>query len=256
MSFKDILYKTESGIATITLNRPEKLNAFRSQTIVELSAVLSRAIKDHKIGVIIISGGGGKAFCVGGDIQEMKDLDLRTGKAFARKLLHLGKIFLTSPKPIIAKVNGYCLGGGNEIQLFCDLTIASEKSIFGQTGPKVGSAPLWGGTQILPFLVGLKKAHEIIYLCRQYAAREAKEIGLINQVVPEISLDAVVERCCREILEKGPRSLTLARQALHEGLLPRLVKDLKKLEKIYGTPEVMEGMNAFLEKRHPSFKRG
>ncbi|MBI2082592.1 MAG: enoyl-CoA hydratase/isomerase family protein [Deltaproteobacteria bacterium] len=253
--FHDILYKSGSGIATITLNRPEKLNAFRSQTIVELTTALARAIKDRAVGVIVITSAGGKAFCVGGDISEMKDLNRKKGRIFVQKLLRLSKIFLTSPKPIIAKVNGYCLGGGNEIQLFCDLTIASEKSIFGQTGPKVGSAPLWGGTQILPFLVGLKKAHEIIYLCRQYAAREAMEIGLINQVVPEISLDAIVERTCQEILEKGPQSLALARQALHEGLWPRLAKDLKKLGKIYGTPEVKEGMNAFLEKRPPNFSK-
>ena len=254
MAYTDILYESSNGIATITLNRPEKLNAFRDQTIVEFTQAMNRAVRDRGIGVIVITGAGEKAFCVGGDIGEMKDLDRRTGRAFVGKLLRLGKLFLTSPKPTIAKVNGYCLGGGNEIQLFCDLTIASDKSLFGQTGPKVGSAPLWGGTQILPMLVGLKRAHEMIYLCRQYAAREAKEMGLINQVVPEIGLNPAVERVCQEILEKGPQAIQLARLALHRGLLATLEQDLKRLGKIYGSEELHEGMTAFLEKRPPRFR--
>ncbi len=255
MPFQDLLYESSNGIATITLNRPEKLNAFRSQTIVELTQALMAAIKDKTVGVVVIAGAGGKAFSVGGDIGEMASLNRRTGRLFVEKLRHLAKIFLTSPKPLIAKVNGYCLGGGNEIQLFCDLTIASEKSVFGQVGPKVGSAPLWGGTQILPRLVGLRRAFEIICLCRQYPAREAKEIGLITQVVPEISLETVVERTAQELLEKSPQALALCRKSLHLGLSGQILKDLKELTRIYGNPELVEGMTAFLEKRPPDYSR-
>jgi len=183
----------------------------------------------------------------------MKGLNRKTGRSFVQKLVRLARLFLTSPKPIIAKVNGYCLGGGNEIQLFCDLTIASEKSVFGQVGPKVGSAPLWGGTQILPLVVGLKRAHEIIYLCRQYPAREAKEMGLINQVVPEVGLDGAVERICLEILEKSPQAIRLARRSLREGILPRIRKELNHLSRVYGGPELREGMTSFLEKRRPDW---
>jgi dihydroxynaphthoic acid synthetase len=255
MDYQDLLYEIHDGAATITLNRPEKLNAFRNQTLIELTKALAAAIKDRSVGVIVIAGAGGKAFSVGGDISEMNGLNRKSGRIFVQNLLKLGKIFLTCPKPIVAKVNGYCIGGGNEIQLFCDLTIASDRSVFGQTGPKVGSAPLWGGTQILPLLVGLKKAKGIIFLCKQYSAAEAFQMGLINQVVPESELDQTVETICKEILAKSPQSLRLVKRALHRNLFTTLQKDLADLAKIYGTAELAEGMNAFLEKRRPDFSR-
>ena len=254
MTFHDILYESKSGTATVTINRPEKLNAFRSQTLLEIDRTLQKAVRDSSVGVIVISGAGGKAFSVGGDIDEMVALNRKTGRLFVQKLLQLARTFLTCPKPIIAKVNGYCLGGGNEIQLFCDLTIASEKSVFGQVGPKVGSAPLWGGTQILPLLVGLKRAHEMIYLCRQYPAREAKEMGLINQIVPEVGLDAAVERIAEELLERSPQALALVRNSLHAGLFKQIDQDLRRLTRIYGSDQFREGMSAFLEKRPARFR--
>ena len=255
VSFEDLIFTVREGVATMTLNRPEKLNAFRNQTLAELNKGLTQAIRDRSVGVIVLAGAGGKAFSVGGDISEMKSLNRKTGRIFVQNLLRLGKTFLTCPKPIVAKVNGYCIGGGNEIQLFCDLTIASDKSVFGQVGPKVGSAPLWGGTQILPLLVGLKKAKEIVFLCKQYTAAEAVQMGLINQVVPESDLERTVETICKEILAKSPQSIRLVKKALHRNLIAALQKDLKDLEKIYGTTELAEGMNAFLEKRAADFSR-
>ena len=255
MNFQDILFQTFAGVATVTLNRPERLNAFRSRTLIELTQALEEAGRDKTVGVVILTGAGNKAFSVGGDIHEMKKFDRRSGGLFAKKLVRLAKTLLIHPKPIIAKVNGYCLGGGNELQLFCDLTVASDRSSFGQTGPKVGSVPLWGGTQLLPLVVGMKRAHEIIFLCHQYPAREAKEMGLINRVVPEIGLDAAVAQLAQEILGKSPQSIALSRQALHEGILPRIERDLKKLTKIYGSAELKEGMKSFLEKRNPNFPR-
>ncbi len=251
----DIIYDTREGVATLTLNRPEKLNAFRQQTILELTRGLSSAIRDRSASVIVIAGAGGKAFSVGGDISAMRSLNRKTGAAFVRSLLTLGKTFLACPKPLIAKVDGYCIGGGNEIQLFCDLTYASHRSVFGQTGPKVGSAPLWGGTQILPLLVGLKMSKELTFLCRQYAAGDAEAMGLINKAVPADQLDLIVEEACREILARSPQSLRLIKKSFHDGLFARLKKDLTALAGIYGSPELAEGMGAFLEKRPPDFSR-
>lgn len=252
---QDILYTVSEGVATITLNRPEKLNAFRGQTINELTQALNEAIKDKAIGVIVIGGSGGKSFCVGGDLEEMKGLDSKSGPLFVQRLLHLARTFLNCPKPIIAKVNGYCLGGGNEIQLFCDLTIASEESSFGQVGPKVGSAPLWGGTQILSRLLGLKKAKEMIFLCEPYSAAEAEQMGLINFAVPAAELDSCTTKICRDILMRSPQSLRLVRQSLHEGILKEIERDLKKLQTIYGSAELKEGMNAFLTKKSPDWNQ-
>lgn len=254
-AYLDILYEVRDGIATLTLNRPDKLNAFRGQTILELINAMIAAIKDRSVGVIVITGAGGKAFCVGGDISEMKNFNRKTGQDFVQKLLKLGRLFFDCPKPVIAKVNGYCIGGGNEIQLFCDLTVASDRSVFAQTGPKVGSAPLWGGSQILPGLVGLKKAKEISFICKQYTAPEAQEMGIINQVVPEADLDRTVNDLCRELLERSPQAIRLLKKSLHSDLFHQLQKDLLYLGKIYGTEELQEGMNAFLEKRPPDFSR-
>ncbi len=257
MPYQDILYASANGVATITLNRPEKLNAFRSQTLGELTQALNAAIKDKAIGVIVITGAQAAkpSFCVGGDLAEMKTLTAQTCPGFMQRLLHLGRTLLNAPKPLLAKVDGYCLGGGNEIQLFCDLTIASDRSTFGQVGPKVGSIPLWGGTQILPRLVGMKRAKEMIFLCHPYSAAEALEMGLINRVVPTSDLDTTTQRVAQELLVMSPQALRLARQALHEGILKELERDLKKLQKIYGSAELHEGMSAFLEKRTADFAR-
>ena len=250
---KDILIQAGFGVFTITLNWPDRLHAFRSQTLKELATALKAAERDRATRVIVIAGAGGKAFSVGGDISEMKNLNRRTGEVFVRQLNELATAFLDSTKPVIAKVDGYCIGGGNEIQLFCDLTIASNRSVFGQVGPKVGSSPLWGGTQILPLLVGLKKAKEMIYLCRRYSAAEAVAMGLINEAVSESELDARVNQVCRELIEKSPQSLRLTRRSLHYGLKQRIAAGLKALGRIYGSPELTEGMQAFLEKRPPKF---
>ncbi|MBI1909180.1 MAG: enoyl-CoA hydratase/isomerase family protein [Deltaproteobacteria bacterium] len=253
--FTDILYQARDGVATLTLNRPDKMNAFRGQTISELTEGLALALKERSVGVIVITGSGSKAFSVGGDISEMSTLNQKTGKLFVAKLGRLTKRLLTSPKPIIARINGYCLGGGNEIQIFCDITVASDRSLIGQVGPKVGNAPLWGGTQILPLLVGIKRACEITFVNKQYPAREAAEIGLINFCVPEAELDKTVADLCQELLNRSPQALRLARKSLYDGLLPRIQRGLKDLEKLYGSPEATEGMSAFLEKRPANWKQ-
>lgn len=250
----DIRYESLANHALITLNRPEKLNAFRLQTLREFIAALKTADAERQVRSVVITGAGAKAFCVGGDIEEMKGLNRKTAAPFitALKNVWLGVRHLS--KPLIAKVNGFCLGGGNEIQLMCDLTIASDRSIFGQTGPKVGSVPLWGGTQLLPRIVGEKKAREIVFLCRQYTAQEAKEMGLVNEVVPEAGLDAKVDEICATIAQMSPQSLRLAKRAFNADVDRQFLRDMKRLTNIYGSPELVEGMSAFLEKRAPRWK--
>ncbi len=252
----DILYEKQNGVSYLSFNRSEKLNAFRQQTLEEASDALADASADPSIGAIVISGSGDRAFCVGGDITEMKELDAQSGKAFIQVLHRFAKVMRQLEKPIIAKVRGYCLGGGHEIHLMCDLTYADTSARFGQTGPKVGSVPLWGATQILPQVVGQKKAREIIYLCRQYDAQEALRIGLVNDVTEPEQLDEHVQKVCDEILEKSPQSLRLSRQALEAAVPWHLWEQgLDALYPCYGSDELREGMDAFLEKRKPNFRR-
>jgi dihydroxynaphthoic acid synthetase len=253
--FDDILFKEDNGIATITLNRPEKLNAFRQQTLDEMSSCFEEVSADSSIGVAVLASSGPRAFCVGGDISEMKDLNQKSGKVFIDSLLRFANGIRNLGKPIIAKVRGYCLGGGHEMHLMCDLTYADTTAVFGQTGPKVGSVPLWGATQILPRLVGEKKAREIIYLCQQYSAQEAYQIGLVNEVLDPKQLDDHVHHVCQEILKKSPQSLRLSREAMNRQIpWEEWTSSLEQLLTCYGSKELQEGMNAFLEKREAAFR--
>jgi 1,4-dihydroxy-2-naphthoyl-CoA synthase len=174
MSFEDIIYEKNDGIARITINRPKVLNAFRSKTLDELAEAFDDAEGDGAIGVVVIT-----------DISEMGELNSSAGRVFLRKCLKTSTAIRNCSKPVIAMVRGYCLGGGHEIHLMCDLTIAAESAKFGQTGPTVGSVPVWGGTQMLPRVVGEKKAREIVFLCNRYTAEEAVEMGLVNKAVPD-----------------------------------------------------------------------
>jgi naphthoate synthase/2-ketocyclohexanecarboxyl-CoA hydrolase len=173
-------------------------------------------------------------------------------------MLDLGAAIRNNGKPVIAAVNGYAIGGGHELHLMCDLTVASDRAIFGQVGPRVGSVPIWGATQYLPRLVGEKRAREILFLCRRYTAREAYEMGLVNTVVPHAELSAEVDRWCQEILDKSPQSLRIAKTALNfesDLLYAAFAHGMEMLALTYGNQENMEGVRAFLEKRPPDFRR-
>lgn len=258
MQFEDILYEKRDGVATLTINRPKSLNCFRSRTVEELTEALRDASDDGAIGVIVITGAGEKAFCVGGDIEEMKELNYKTGRIFINKFLNFLLLIRRAPKPVICAVKGYCLGGGNEINVCCDLTIATEDSKFGQVGPKVGSIPIIAGTQFLPRIVGEKKAREIVFLCEQYSAREALEMGLINKVVPREKFDAELKSMCQKILELSPQALRLAKLSFNfEGdeLYPSFNHAVELICSVYETEEIKEGMTAFLEKRKPDFSK-
>jgi dihydroxynaphthoic acid synthetase len=256
MSFEDIIYEKNDGIARITINRPKVLNAFRSKTLDELAEAFDDAEGDGAIGVVVITGAGDKAFCAGGDISEMGELNSSAGRVFLRKCLKTSTAIRNCSKPVIAMVRGYCLGGGHEIHLMCDLTIAAESAKFGQTGPTVGSVPVWGGTQMLPRVVGEKKAREIVFLCNRYTAEEAVEMGLVNKAVPDDKLEEETIAWCRRILEMSPQSISVAKVSLNfetDTMYASFVHGIEMLGLVYGGDEIKEGMTAFLEKRKPDF---
>ncbi len=217
MDYQDILYDLQDGAATITINRPRVYNAFRPRTVVEMLDAFQRAGWDKTIGAIVLTGTGEKAFCTGGD---QSDHDGQYGDEDARGPVgmpvgELHSVIRDVPKPVIAKVRGYAIGGGNVLATLCDLTIASETAIFGQVGPKMGSVDPGFGTAYLSRLVGEKKAREIWYLCRRYSAAEALDMGLINAVVADDQLDDEVKRWCDELVERSPTAIAIAKRSFN-----------------------------------------
>ena len=257
--YEDIIYESTEGIAKITINRPEVRNAFRPKTLFELSDAFSHAHDDAGIGVIILTGAGTQAFCSGGD-QRVRGEGGYVGDDGVPRLnvLPLQRQIRTIPKPVIAMVAGYAIGGGHVLHLVCDLTIAADNAIFGQTGPKVGSFDAGYGATLLARIVGHKKAREIWYLCRQYSAQEALDMGLVNTVVPLERLEDETVSWAREMLEKSPTALRFLKAAFNadtDGLagLQQLAGDATLL--FYLSEEAKEGRDAFLEKRKPDFAR-
>ena len=258
MAYQDILATQKNGIGRITFNRPETLNAFRIQTLKEMIDLLTQWSQDHSIGVVVLTGTGDKAFCTGGDIAEMQTYNDVTGKEFANLCIELAKLIFQLPVPLIAEINGFCLGGGHEINLMCDLSIASDKAVIGQTGLKVGLLPVWGSAQILPRLIGEKKARENIFLAKRMKAKEALERGVINKVVPHKDLEKETLKWCEQILETGPQALKYTKRCLNrewERLLPVFEEGASLLAEIFQSPECQEGVTAFLEKRKPDFMK-
>jgi len=215
MHLTDVLYEVADGVARITINRPEKYNAFREETLDDLIAAFSAAEADRTVGVIVLTGAGDKAFCSGGDIAWEDASDPVGAARMNRRTSNLSLIMRGCGKPIIARVKGYAVGGGNELQMLCDLTIASEDSKFGQAGPKMGSVPVWWGTQLLPRIVGERRAREIVMLCQQIPAPDAVEMGLINKAVPAGELDKAVDEWCQQLLALSPQALRVAKISLN-----------------------------------------
>lgn len=257
MNTHDILYSESDGVATITINRPEIYNAFRAQTCEELIQAFQKASWNKEIGVIVLTGSGTKAFCTGGD-QSAHEGHYDGRGVIGLPLEELQNAIRNAPKPVIAQVRGYAIGGGHVLALLCDLTIASENAVFGQVGPKVGSVDPGFGTAYLARVVGEKKAREIWYLCRQYSAREAMEMGLVNRVVPDNQLESEVALWCTEILEKSPTALALAKHSFNadsQQIAGISALGLHAVSLFYQTPESKEGLQAFKEKRQPDFRK-
>jgi 2-ketocyclohexanecarboxyl-CoA hydrolase len=253
MELTDVLYESREGTAWITINRPERRNAFRARTVAELISCFRTAWHDRNVGVVVLTGAGDKAFCSGGDQKE------RASESYGEMdVTGLHTIIRNIPKPVIAMVNGYAIGGGHVLHVLCDLSVAADTAVFGQTGPRVGSVDPGFGTAYLARIVGEKKAREIWYLCRQYSAADALAMGLVNAVVPAATLRAEVERWCAELLAKSPTALKLAKASFNAdtdhihgigGL------GFTALELYYGTDEAKEGARAFNEKRAPDFRK-
>jgi 2-ketocyclohexanecarboxyl-CoA hydrolase len=260
--YTDIIYdRDESGIVTITINRPEKLNAFSAHTVDELIDAFQVAWRDRGCGVVILTGAGDRAFCVGGDQSKREG-----GGTYSDTAKHdvgidiedLHTLVRDIPKPVIAAVNGYAIGGGHVLHVLCDLTIAADHARFGQVGPKVGSVDPGFGTAYLARVVGQKKAREIWYLCRQYSAEEALQMGLVNTVVPKEQLMTEARAWATEILAKSPTAIKLAKASFNaetEHIRGIATIAMAGLALYYDTDESAEGTIAFQEKRAPDFNR-
>ena len=257
MDYQDILYLEADGGATITINRPEKMNAFRGQTCEELIHAFNRAGWNKDIGVIVFTGAGDRAFCTGGD-QSAHEGAYDGRGTIGLPVEELQSVIRDVPKPVIARVQGYAIGGGNVLAVICDLTIAADTAQFGQVGPKVGSVDPGFGTAYLAEVVGEKKAREIWYLCRRYTAEQAGEMGLANTVVSTDELDAEVDRWCAEILERSPTASAIAKRSFNAATENRRgisSMGMQALALYYDTDESREGVNAFMEKRNPKFRK-
>jgi 2-ketocyclohexanecarboxyl-CoA hydrolase len=254
-TYQDILYEESNGVATITFNRPEKLNAFRMITYEEVTHALHRAGWNDDIGVIVLAGNG-RAFGVGGDTSEKKS-ERRGRGTIGVPIEELHAAIRDVPKPVIAKVRGYAIGGGNVLATICDLTLAAESAQFGQVGPKVGSVDPGFGTAYLARIIGEKRAREFWYLCRRYTAQEAYAMGLVNKVVPDDQLDEEVQRWCQDVVQCSPTAIALAKRSFNadtESIRGIAHLGFQGVALYYGTAEAKEGGNAFREKRKPDFR--
>jgi naphthoate synthase len=258
-TYEDICFEQAEGIAKVTINRPEVRNAFRPQTVFELLDAFDVCRNDPGIGVVILTGAGSDAFCSGGDQRVRGKAGYIDPSGVPRlNVLDLQMRIRRLPKPVVAMVAGYAIGGGHVLHLVCDLTIAADNARFGQTGPRVGSFDGGFGSSYLASIVGQKKAREIWFLCRQYDARQALEMGLVNAVVPLAELEATTVQWCREMLALSPMALRLLKVSFNAELdgqagLQQLAGDATLL--YYMTEEGAEGKNAFLEKRAPDFSK-
>jgi len=258
-TYEDITYDQAEGIARIAINRPEVRNAFRPQTVMELIDAFSRVREDPAIGVVILTGTGDEAFCSGGD-QRVRGAQGYVGSDGVPRLnvLDLQRMIRSLPKPVVAMVAGYAIGGGHVLHLVCDLTIAADNAVFGQTGPRVGSFDAGFGASYLARLVGPKKAREIWFLCRQYSAAQALTMGLVNEVVPLAELETTTVQWCREMLALSPLALRCMKAAFNaetDGMagIQELAGNTTML--FYMTEEAQEGRDAFKERRPPDFSR-
>jgi 2-ketocyclohexanecarboxyl-CoA hydrolase len=252
--YLDIIFEVVNGVATITINRPKRLNALTGVTLNELAHALDRTAMDREIGVIVLTGAGDRAFCAGGDVDWESEGGL-DGLDYT-----LGAQIVNHPKPVIARVNGYAIGGGNHLAYICDLTIAAEHSIFGQNGPRLGAPSAGYAVAHAASILGHKRAKEMWMLCRQYSARQALEWGLVNTVVPMAELDTETRRWCDEILSLSPTSLRAVKRSFRQHMnayLDLKISDVMQevAPNYFTSGEQQEGVKAFREKRQPDFSQ-
>jgi dihydroxynaphthoic acid synthetase len=257
-AYRDILFEVKDHVAWVTINRPHVRNAFREQTLDELADALSSTRHDPSIAVAVVTGAGDKAFSAGGDFHAMMRLNRANAHMWNDRMLRLAMTIRGLAIPVIAMVHGWCMGGGHELALWCDLVISADDGVFGQTGAKVGACPTVGATQYIPRLIGERLAREMIFLCRTFTAEEAVRIGLINRVVPKAQLRAATEEWCESIKSFSGQTLRATKKSLNvesDELYASWQQGMELLANIWGTEESLEGMQAFLERRKPDFQK-
>lgn len=253
---QDVVYEVVNRVATITINRPEVLNAFRLKTIEELTQAFDEADRDPGVRVVVLTGAGDKAFSSGGDVEMENEFDGNAGRHVGRLLIRLAEAIRGTGKPVIAKVRGWCVGGGNELNLLCDLSVATRGSRFAHTDARLGNSPIWYATQLLPLHMSDKRAREVVMLGKTYTADDAERLGWINEVVDDDKLDATVDEWCQRLLGSSPQSLRLSKVSMNQMsdmMLHSVRQGFETLAYIHETAEFHEGTAAFLEKRPPKF---
>ena len=256
--YKEILFEVENDVAWITINRPEVLNAFREQTLDELTKAVRSTREDPAIVAAVITGAGERAFSAGGDFHAMMKLNRANALHWNDRMLGLAMAIRGLPIPVIAMVHGHCMGGGHELALWCDLVISADDGVFGQSGARVGACPTVGATQYIPRLIGERLAKEMIFLCRTFSAEEAVQIGLINRVVPKAELKKATLDWCQKIKGYSGQTIRSTKKSLNfesDELYASWQHGMELLAEIWGSEESLEGMNAFLEKRKPDFHK-
>ena len=254
--FKDILFEVKDHVAWITINRPKARNAFREQTLDELIHAFKSTRNDASIACAVVTGSGDQSFSAGGDFGAMMKLNWANAYHWNDRMLGTAMTIRGLPIPVIAMVNGWCMGGGHELALWCDLVIASDRAMFGQTGAKVGACPTVGATQYIPRMIGERLAREMIFLARTFTAQEAVEVGLINKAVPHDQLRAETEKWCEAIKSHSGQTIRMTKKSLnHESdeLYASWQHGMELLAHVWGSEEANEGMQAFLDKRKPDF---
>jgi len=255
--YNDILFEVKDQVAWITINRPRVMNAFREQTLDEMIDAIKSTREDPSIACAVFTGTGDKAFSAGGDFYAMRRLNFQNGYMWNDRMLGLAMAIRGVPIPVIGMVNGWCMGGGHELALWCDVVIASENAVLGQTGARVAACPTVGATQYLPRIVGERIAREMIFLARRFTAREAVEVGLINKCVPQKDLLAETLKWCATIKGHSAQTIRMTKKSLNfesDQLYASWQHGMELLAHVWGSEESLEGMNAFLEGRKPNFQ--
>jgi dihydroxynaphthoic acid synthetase len=257
-NYGDILYEVRDQVAWITINRPRVMNAFREQTLDEMTHAVKSTREDPSIACIVFTGSGDKSFSAGGDFYAMKRLNFTNGAMWNDRMQGLAMAIRGVPIPVIAMVNGWCMGGGHELALWCDLVIASENAMLGQTGAKVGACPTVGATQYLPRIIGERLAREMIFCARRFSAKEAVEVGLINKCVKQKDLLKETLVWCDTIKGHSPQTIRMTKKSLNsesDNLYSSWQHGMELLAHVWGSEESLEGMNAFLKGRPPNFQK-
>ena len=257
-NYTDILFEVKDQVAWVTINRPRVLNCFREQTLDEMIHAMKSTREDPSIVAVVVTGTGDKSFSAGGDFYAMKRLNFNNAYMWNDRMLGLAMTIRGLPIPVIAMINGWCMGGGHELALWCDLAIASENAVLGQTGAKVGACPTVGATQYIPRIIGERLAREMIFCARRFGAKEAAEVGLINKCVPQKDLRAETLKWCETMKGHSALTIRMTKKSLNsesDMLYASWQQGMELLAHVWGSEEAAEGMNAFLQKRKPDFQK-